>query len=118
MAQDQNTENMKLDPSVIDTIVSLTASDTEGVAIVGTPTPSGFFSKLFNKPSTSGIECKMGEDGKLSVVLHIEVYFGYSIPELAEKLRQAIADTLLVQAGVEVSNIDIYVDGIQFNQNW
>lgn len=117
MTQDQRPENMKLDPGVIDTIVSLTASEVEGVASVGNKAPSGFFSRLVKKPSTAGIECVEDENGKLSITLHIEVYFGFAIPELAETLRNAIADALTVQVGADVEKIDIYVDGIQFAQN-
>ncbi len=48
--------------------------------------------------------------------MHVDVFYGYVLPELAEKLREAIADALLVQAGIEVNSIDIYIDGIQFEQ--
>ena len=74
----------------------------------------GIRSMLANKPSTSGIETKMGDDGKLSVAVHVEVYYGYVLPELAAQLRSAIAEALATQAGVEVSSVDVYIDGLQF----
>lgn len=117
MTQDLKTENMRLDPGVIDTIVSITAAEQEGVAAVGNNAPAGFFAKLANKPSTAGIACTIEDDGTVALVLHIDVYYGYAIPDLAAKLRQAIADALSVQAGLSVSKVDIYVDGIQFSQN-
>ena len=55
-------------------------------------------------------------DGKLQVALHIEVYHGQVLPELAARLREAVADALLVQVGLEVASVDIFVDGIQFAQ--
>ena len=56
----------------------------------------------------------VGEDGKLYVAVHVEVYYGYVLPELASALRCAIAESLATQAGVEVSAVDVFVDGIQF----
>ena len=52
--------------------------------------------------------------GKLSVAVHVEVYYGYVLPELAAQLRSAIAEALATQAGVEVSSVDVYIDGLQF----
>lgn len=117
MTDKQVAEHMILAPGVVDTIISLTATEQEGVAAIGSPVAGGLLSRFTSKPSTLGIETDYDEDGKLHIVLHIDVYYGYVLPELAEKLRQAIADALFVQVGVEVSSIDIFVDGIQFDQN-
>lgn len=110
-------DNMTLAPGVVDTIISITVREQEGIASLGNPVASGFFSRLVNKPSTTGIESHYDEDGKLAIALHIYVNYGYVLPELAEKLRQAIADALRVQVGIEVSSVDIFIDGIQFTQN-
>ncbi len=109
-------QNMTLAPGVVDTIISLTVNEMDGVAQIGTPLGGGIRAMLQNKPSTGGIVTSYDDDGKLEVTLHIEVYYGYVLPELAEKIRQAVADALLVQVGIEVSRIDIFVDGIQFAQ--
>ena len=107
-------QNMTLAPGVVDTIISITANEMEGVASVGSHMASGIRQIWASRPSTSGIETETDENGKLVVTLHIEVYYGYVLPELAEKLRQAISDALLVQVGIEVARVDVYVDGIQF----
>ena len=57
---------------------------------------------------------RQGDDSKLSVAVHVEVYYGYVLPELAAQLRSAIAEALATQAGVEVSSVDVYIDGLQF----
>ena len=116
MTVEEKQENMKLDPGVIDTIVALSAAEVEGVASVAAQAPVGFFARLARKNPTAKIECIYDEDGKVAITLHIEVYYGYPIADLANKLKNAIADALSMQVGVDVSRIDIYVDGIQFNQ--
>ena len=42
------------------------------------------------------------------------MYFGQVLPEVADRVRTAIADAVASQVGVEVSSVDVYVDGIQF----
>ena len=113
---DSNSRAMTLAPGVIETIISITANETEGVASVGSYTASGIRAFLAAKPSTAGVSAVFEED-KLVVTLHIEAYYGHVLPDVAEKLRQSIADALLVQVGIEVKRIDIYVDGIRFDED-
>ena len=107
MTSEMNVEGLSIAPGVMETIISVAASEVDGVASLGNFATSGIRSMLANKPSTSGIETKMGEDGKLYVAVHVEVYYGYVLP-------CAIAESLATQAGVEVSAVDVYIDGIQF----
>lgn len=116
MTDAQHADNMTLAPGVVDTIISLTASELDGIASIGTPA-GGFLARIVNRPTTSGIQTRFDDDGKLEIVLHVVVEYGYVLPELADKLRQAIADALLVQIGVEVASIDVYIDGMQFGEN-
>ena len=111
MTDQMNVEGLSIAPGVMETIISVAASEVDGVASLGSFATSGIRSMLANKPSTSGIETKMG---KLSVAVHVEVYYGYVLPELAAQLRSAIAEALATQAGVEVSSVDVYIDGLQF----
>lgn len=116
MSNQLNIEGMSLAPGVVETIISIAANEVEGIASVGSFATSGLRSKLAAKPSTSGIETRVDDAGKLEVTLHVEVFGGYVLPDLAAKLRAAVADALLVQVGVEVASVDVYVDGIQFGQ--
>lgn len=108
-------QNMTLAPGVIDTIISIAASEVEGIAFVGGRVENSFKWFGSHRPPTSGIESAFDEDGKLHVVIHVEVDYGYVLSELADNLRKAISDALLVQVGVEVASVDIFMDGIQFN---
>ena len=109
-----NVEGMSIASGVVETIVSIAASEVEGVASTGSYTVSGIRSLINNKPSTAGVEAHVDDDEKLHISLHVEVYYGYVLPDLAQKLRQSIADALKMQMGVDVGCIDIYIDGIQF----
>ena len=46
--------------------------------------------------------------------MRIEVFYGFALPDVAASLRQAVADAVASQVGVEVASVDVYIDGIQF----
>ena len=108
-----NVEGMALAPGVVETIVSIAVSEVEGVACVGSA-GRGIRAVFGQKPSTQGIEITVNEDNKLAVAVRIEVYYGFVLPEVASSLRQAVADAVASQVGVEVASVDVYIDGIQF----
>lgn len=111
-----NIDGMAIAPGVVETIVSLAAQSVDGVACVGDPTTSGIRSIIGGgKPSTQGIEIESDDEGKLHVSLRLNVKSGMVLPELAANVRKAIDDALNSQVGVPVGSVDIYIDGIQFD---
>ena len=114
MTDQMNVEGLSIAPGVMETIISVAASEVDGVASLGSFATSGIRSMLASKPSTSGIETKMGDDSKLSVAVHVEVYYGYVLPDLAANIRQAISDAVTSQVGIPVGSVDVYIDGLQF----
>ncbi len=112
---DLNIDGMAIAPGVVETIISLAAREVEGVASVGDPTTSGIFNLIGSKPSTQGIEVEKGEDDKLYVTLRLHVHSGHVLPDLAANVRQAVSDSVSTQVGAEVAAVDIFIDGIQFN---
>ena len=111
-----NIDGMTVAPGVVETIVSLAAQSVEGVACIGDPTTSGLFSIIGGgKPSTQGIEIDSGEDGDLHISLRLYVKNGQVLSELAGAVRQAVADAINSQVGAKVGSVDIYIDGVQFD---
>lgn len=108
-----NLDGMAIAPGVVETIVSIAVGEVEGVASLGSA-GGGVLSKLGGKPSAQGIELEVTEDNELKIAAHVEVYFGQVLPEVADRVRSAIADAVASQVGVEVSSVDVYIDGIQF----
>lgn len=108
---------MSLAPGVIDTIISIAVGEVEGVASVGSPTSANsIWARLNSKPSSDGIKTELTSNGELKVTVHIEVYHGYILPELAAQVRTYVSDALRVQLGITVSSVDIYIDAIKFLQ--
>jgi len=111
-----NIDGMAIAPGVLETIVSLAADKVEGVVSVGDPTTSGLRSLIGGgKPSTQGIEIETDDEGKLHVSLRLHVKSGMVLPELAANVRKAIDDAVNSQVGIAVGSVDVYIDGIQFD---
>ena len=112
---DLNIDGMAIAPGVVETIISLAARDVDGVASVGDPTTSGIMTFIGGgKPSTQGIEVEKDENDALRITISLHVKSGYVLPDLAANVRQAIADAVNTQVGVQVSAVDVFIDGIQF----
>lgn len=112
---DLNIEGMALAEGVVETIIAIALKDVEGVASVGAPsTTGGLLSAIQQKPSTQGIQVEPTEDGSIAVSIRVEVYFGQVLPELASRIRTAVADAVNAQVGINVSSVDVFIDGIRF----
>ena len=112
---DLNIDGMAIAPGVVETIVSLAARDVDGVVSVGDPTTSGIRSLIAGKPSTEGVEIELGENEELNVSIRIHTKSGHVLPDLAANVRQAVVDAVNTQVGATVGSVDVYIDGIQFN---
>ena len=112
---DLSIEGMNIAPGVVETIVSMAASEVDGVAGIGDPATNGFLSFIAGKPSTQGIEVDVDENNDLHVSVRLHVKSGHVLPDVAAAVRQSIADAVNTQVGAKVGSVDIYIDGIQFD---
>ncbi len=109
---DLRLDGMALADGVVETIVGIAMGSVEGAVLSGGA--AGLLAALGNKGAVQPIEVTANENNTLSVAVHIEAVYGFSLPELAARVRQTIYDAVLTQVGVEVANVDVYIDGIQF----
>ena len=113
MPETVKTNTMTIAPGVVDRVIQLAAEDVEGVASVSSYVSGGIIAQLISRAKGEAIATSIDEDGTLHVKIHVIVYYGYSIPDLAEEIRRSIADALLLQTGIEVGKIDISIESCQ-----
>lgn len=111
-----NLDGMALAPSAVETIVSIAVNSVDGVASVGPSATNSLRSVFVSKPSTQGVEVAFAEDDKVQVSVRIEVNQGTVLPDVAARVRQAVADALNIQVGIEVSSVDVYIDSVKFDR--
>ncbi len=101
---------------VLSTIVSMAAEKVEGVVRVGGNDIASSLVSVFTSRSVSpdaAVEASV-EDGKLRIVVHLAVFYGYQFTKLAAAVREAVATALLEQVGVEVGAVDVCIDSLVF----
>lgn len=112
---DLTIDGMAIAPGVVETIVSLAVRSVEGVHSIGDPTANGI-KNLFSggKPSTQGIALNVNDDNELNVTVRLAVKNGQVLPDLAAEVRRAVDDAVSSQTGLKVASVDVFIDGIQF----
>ncbi|MDR1088691.1 MAG: Asp23/Gls24 family envelope stress response protein [Coriobacteriales bacterium] len=103
-------------PGVAESIVALAIAQVDGVAQIGSkaaPAGSGLLGILTKRPSGGGVLI-LEDDGRIIVDVHLKLYYGYKLQEVAATVRAAISDALLTQACIDIDRVDITVDGIIF----
>ena len=107
-------EGMELAPGVIETIISVTVKDVEGVASVGSYVASGFRSVFTDRPSSQGVTVEIDDNDALIIEVHVDAYYGFCLPDVAAEIREAVSTAISVQVGMKVAEVNVYFDGVQF----
>lgn len=114
-SQEFSIDGVTIAPGVAETIISLAVSEVEGVAGVGSSGAISSLAAAFSSSkssSNSGIILEVDDSLEANVTLTIQVYYGYSLVDVSSRVREACADALKAQIGIEVKNVDINIDEI------
>lgn len=114
MSDEVKMDGVGVSPSVLDTIVTLAAQEVEGVACVGHTGIAGMVQKG-SKKVPGPVVVTVGEDGAVSVTVHLQVVYGNRLRDVAESVQTAVGEALSSQVGVDVGTVDVYIDGLVFN---
>ena len=114
--KDITISGMVLSSAVIETIVALAVKNVEGVVgLSGADQTAGPIARLFASASKEAVDVDVSEDEKIIVSVRLEAEYGYVLPELADKVRAAVADAIEVQVNAPVERIDVYIDAVRFD---
>lgn len=102
--------------SVVSTIVGMAAKRVPGVASVGGNDIASSLISVFTSRSVSpeaAVESFV-EDDALHVVVHLAVFYGYPFTKLAADVREAVAQAVTEQIGVDAAAVDVCIDSLVF----
>ena len=89
-----------------DVLASLAASaavEVEGI--------SGMMN--LKKSNAKGVRLSVDDDGA-SIDLYVMIRYGYAIPEVAEKIQNAVSSAIESMTGFAVKAVNIHVGGVSF----
>ena len=108
--------NLNISEDVIGIIAGLAAAEVEGIAGMTLGFVDGINQILGgNKKYTKGVKIEL-EDKKVKIDLFINVKYGVKIPDIATAAQNAVKSAVENMTGLEVSNVNINVQGIIFDK--
>lgn len=116
MAETFSNNTMTIAPGVVDRVIALAAQEVEGVATVSSTNTGGLLTQLLSRAKKEAIQTEIGADGKLNCTIYLSTWYGKSIPEVAEAVRENVASALKLQTGIEVGQVNVHVESVEFKK--
>ena len=90
---------------VLATIAGGAAMEVEGIG--------GMMSLATKKSSARGVRIAVDEEGAV-VDLYVMIRYGYPIPEVAEKIQNAVSTAIESMTGFTAKAVNVHVGGVSF----
>lgn len=104
---------IRINHSVIASIVRLSALEVEGVATVGGRFMDGVAEIFSKKESDRGVSVKENEDGDYLIDVRVLLYFGYPLAEVALQIQQNISRQIFFMTRKETAQVNVIIDGVR-----
>ncbi len=109
--QDTNNGKITLDRKILVSIINLAAKEINGVESV-TNSARPWYKKLFKKYD-DGVEIKFEKNGALTVDVYINIYIGFSVPDIAYRVQENIRNSLATMVALKPLKINIHVINVE-----
>ena len=107
--------DINISEDVLISIVTNALSEIEGAGTLMSSSMTEHLAEQFKwKKPMRGIRVEQKEDG-ISLSVCLMVRYGYSIPEVAAKVQEAVMNSVSSMTGFKVESVDVHVGGISFD---
>lgn len=114
LSGEENGEQIKIDPSVLEVILGIAAEKVDGVvAMRGNVTSS--LKRVFGREDRGkGVNVTVGQDGKLTADVYVYLKAGVNVTNVSMNLQQVLKAQLVQMTDLELKEINIHVVGLVF----
>lgn len=98
---------------VLAVVAASAALEVEGVSSLVANLSSDLAELMGKKVYSKGVRLAVA-NGQVAVDISILIRYGFSIPDVAKKVQQAVMNAVSNTSGMEVSQVNIQVAGISF----
>ncbi|WP_297949803.1 Asp23/Gls24 family envelope stress response protein [uncultured Lactobacillus sp.] len=112
-----NSEQIKIDPSVLEVILGIAAEKVDGVAGMRGSLKSGLNWVLGREDHGKGVNIGVDEDGKLVADIYVYLESGVNVPKVAMTLQKKLKAQLLQMTDLELKAINVHVVGLVFPED-
>lgn len=109
--QDANNGKITLDRKILVSIINLAAKEINGVESV-TNSARPWYKRMFNRYD-DGVEIKFEQNGALTIDVYINIYVGYSVPDIAYRVQENIRNSLSTMVALKPLKINIHVINVE-----
>lgn len=109
--QESNSGKITLDRKILVSIINLAAKEINGVESV-TNSSRPWIKRLFNKYD-DGVEIKFEKNGALTVDVFVNIYVGYSVPDIAYRIQENVRNSLATMVALKPLKINVHVINVE-----
>ncbi|NMB23987.1 MAG: Asp23/Gls24 family envelope stress response protein [Firmicutes bacterium] len=106
---------LRIANEVVGVIAGLAATEVEGVAGMSGGIAGGFAEMLGRRNLAKGVKVEVGEE-QAAIDLFVIVEYGVRIPDVAWKIQENVKRAIEVMTGLEVVEVNVHVQGVNFLQ--
>lgn len=109
--QDANNGKITLDRKILVSIINLAAKEINGVESV-TNSARPWYKRMFNRYD-DGVKIKFEKNGALTIDVFINIYVGYSVPDIAYRVQENVRNSLSTMVALKPLKINIHVINVE-----
>ena len=110
-----NKGKVNYNKNILLSIINLATKEIAGVSSLCDNFGSGL-KKLFSTNYTNGVKIEYGKNG-IVVDVYINIYAGYSVPDIAYKVQENIKNGISSMIDVNIDTINVHVQGVDFTRS-
>lgn len=106
--KEDNLGEVHVEDEVVAIIAGLAATEVEGVASMAGNITNELVSKLGMKNLSKGVKVEVAEK-TVSVEVALNISYGYSIPEVSEKVQEKVKSAIETMTGLSVAIVNVRI---------
>ena len=108
--------NIQVADEVVCIVAGLAATEVEGVECMSGNITNELVSKLGMKVLSKGVTVEI-TDKTAVVYISVILKYGYSIPEVSEKIQERVSSAIETMTGLTVAEVNIKIAGVKVESN-
>ena len=104
---------IKVNHTVVSTIVKMAAINVAGVLAVGGNFVENFIAQISSKESDKGVRVSEDEAGNYQIEIRVLMEYGVELAKTAEILQMIVAKQVTNMTGKPVANVDVIIEGVK-----
>jgi len=107
---------IKVNHTVVATIVKMAATSVEGVLGVGGNFVENFLAQLSSKESDKGVRVSEDEAGNYQIEIRVIMEYGVELGKTAENLQMTVSKQVATMTGKPVASVDVVIEGVRMRE--